>query len=356
MTAVKEYNNAVSNFFQTPKPDNRPVPVPHGITVPPTQDDRWKYGLAAAIIVLLLLLLLLLFFKAGTNATQTGAANGGSPSTGAEQSETCPAEQNQAEPSAETDGATETIPSADSSVAESVDSVGTTDSGTSEEASPVVADTEAEPALASALDDLLRRLSAEPDDSTNSSQDDSGDRNQTGGDSLVKGDASVNFFGATGKGSKFVFVFDRSGSMSGQPLETVKRELIKSLEPLKSNHSFNVIAYDDQYVMWKNKLVSATKESKADAVRFIESISSRGFTEPRAPLLAAIAQQPEIIFFMTDGAFFLDVDEICYHGKKIVINVVQFGDGLPLPVLQNLANRTGGNFMLIGVRSLNDSL
>jgi hypothetical protein len=53
-------------------------------------------------------------------------------------------EPEQAGHSVETDGATETNPNADSSVAESVDSGGTTDSGTGKEASPLVADTELE--------------------------------------------------------------------------------------------------------------------------------------------------------------------------------------------------------------------
>ena len=285
-----------------------------------------------------------------------GIESPGSQSTGMEQPGTDQAGQNLIGQSVDTNSETETTAGEGSQIAESVEPTDDTENGNDKDTTPPVSDTESEPTHASAIADLLRRLSTELDENTDSQPEDRKNREPTGGDSLVKGDASVNFFGATGKGSKFVFVFDRSSSMSGRPLESVKRELIKSLEPLKSNHSFNVIAYDSTYEIWKDKLISASKENKADAVRFVERIFSRGGTVPREPLLAAIDLKPEIIFFMTDGEFVLNVDEICGKGRKVIINVVQFSDGVPLAVLQELAKRTGGEFMLIKVRGLSDSL
>ena len=328
-----------------PMPEVRPVPVPM------KQDNRWKYGLAAAIVLLLLLLLLLLI---GTKATGTGTHGDGTQATGTGTDLLGTGHQDGDTTDADSAGEADAHSAdEDATIAEPAETLGDPETGADEKTTqPVV--TVSEPTRESAIDDLLRRLTAEPEENMDSQPEDR--QNQTGGNALVKGDASVNFFGATGKGSKFVFVFDRSGSMSGRPLESVKRELIKALEPLKSNHSFDIIAYDHTVEAWKDKLISATKENKADAVGFIERISSRGGTEPRAPLLAAIDHKPEIIFFMTDGEFVLNVDEICARGKKIIINVVQFSDGLPLAVLQELAKRTGGEFMLIKVRGLNDSL
>jgi hypothetical protein len=330
--------------------ENRSVPVPHGIAVPPTQDDRqdnrWKYGIGAAIILLLLLLLLLMLlsFGAGTKTTGTGLSGtdqSGIASSGSNQDGQSSDAAGESESTAAEEGVGEDT--AATELTESEDDAGR-ESGEESESSTITEGAE-ESGKATAAGELVRRLlGAELEDDTDSQTEDRREREQTGGNTLVKGSATVNFFGATGKGSKFVFVFDRSGSMMGRPLETVKRELVQALEPLKSNHSFNIIAYDDRYDLWKPKLISATKENKADAVRFIESITSRGGTEPRVPLLLAIDQKPEIVFFMTDGEFTLNVDEIAASAKRIKINVVQFSDRLPLLVLQELAKRTGGDF------------
>jgi len=59
---------------------------------------------------------------------------------------------------------------------------------------------------------------------------------------------------------------------------------------------------------------------------------------------------------MTDGEFSLNVDEIVSNARDIVISTVQFSDGAPLAVLQELARRTNGDFMLIRVGGLSDAL
>ena len=335
-------------------PGSRPVPVPL------KRDGWWKYGLAIAVIILLLLLLLLLFsFGAGSSGTGPGGSGqGGEAASGTggtdgqavmESTGEGPAMDETTELGEDTRSETSKSPAPPTATI-----VGETKTG--EVIEPPVVDATSEPSRAIAIDELIRRLRAEPEEDTDPQTSNERRNSQAGGDALVKGDATVNFFGATGKGSKFVFVFDRSGSMSGRPLETVKRELIQSLEPLKSNHSFNIISYDDQYEMWKDRLISATQGNKADAIKFIEATNARGGTQPRESLLIAINQRPEIIFFMTDGVFTLDLDEIIRSRRGVIINVVQFSNDAPLAVLQELARRTGGDFMLIPVRGLSDAL
>jgi len=341
-----------------PVPGKRPIPVPHEVAVPLEKDNRWKYGLAIALIVLLLLLLLLLLsFGAGSSGTGPGGSGQGGHSAGtgaggeagttaAEGTGDGPAVAESTESDANNETSGETVTPVFTAEAENKTGRGN---------EPLAAATE--PPSDLAIEELIRRLSAESDDDASSQSDTDRRSSQSGGDALVKGDATVHFFGATGKGSRFVFVFDRSSSMSGRPLESVKRELIKSLEPLRSNHSFNIISYDSRYEMWSPRLVSATPVNKANAIRFVEGTNARGGTQPREPLLEAIQQRPEIIFFMTDGEFTLDVDEITRNRRGIIINTVQFSNNnVPLLVLQELAKRTGGEFMLIPVRGLSDAL
>ena len=61
---------------------------------------------------------------------------------------------------------------------------------------------------------------------------------------LGSGYANTSVFGAAGKGFKFVYVFDRSGSMGaygGAPLAAAKAQLIKSLEDLSQTHQFQIL-------------------------------------------------------------------------------------------------------------------
>ena len=66
----------------------------------------------------------------------------------------------------------------------------------------------------------------------------------------VTGDwASTSMFGVEAQGRKFVYVFDRSGSMgepANRPLSAAKAELIQSLERLESVHQFHLIFYNTE--------------------------------------------------------------------------------------------------------------
>src|SRR5262245_17102357 len=53
-------------------------------------------------------------------------------------------------------------------------------------------------------------------------------------------------FGVTGRGRKFVYVFDRSLSMQGAPLAAAKRELIASLGRLEDGQQFQIIFYNEK--------------------------------------------------------------------------------------------------------------
>lgn len=171
--------------------------------------------------------------------------------------------------------------------------------------------------------------------------------------SLEQHDATLRIFGTIGKGSSFVFVFDRSGSMIGKPIRSAKSELIQALDSLNQKHRFNLIFYDDNQLVWKSSLVSATKKNKNNAVAFIEGISAGGETKPLQPLLGAISYKPEVIFFLTDGEFALNLDDVCQKTGKTKINVIQFGsDSTPSTLLKKLAERTKGDYRYIDIGQL----
>src|SRR5262245_51423301 len=72
--------------------------------------------------------------------------------------------------------------------------------------------------------------------------------------SIIDGNRNAEYarsklFGLEAHGTKFVYVFDRSGSMSeyrGRPLKAAKDELIASLADLDERNQFYVIFYNEE--------------------------------------------------------------------------------------------------------------
>jgi hypothetical protein len=121
--------------------------------------------------------------------------------------------------------------------------------------------------------------------------------------------ASTSMFGVEAKGRKFVYVFDRSGSMgepANRPLAAAKAELIQSLERLESVHQFHLIFYNTETRVFnptgmRGRLVFGTDENKEAARRFIASIPAEGGTNHYDPLLVAARLRADVIFLLTDG-------------------------------------------------------
>jgi len=182
------------------------------------------------------------------------------------------------------------------------------------------------------------------------------------------GEATVRVFGVDGKGTKFMYVFDRSGSMEGTPIRAAKAELIRSLDSLADNHQFNIIFYSSSWNLWQTgrKLVFATESEKQNAVRFVSAITPDGGTGHFEPLKEAIAHRPDVIFFLTDGESQDDLTaaqlrEIEQRNSRFgqrgtQINVIQFGSGSfmdsPSRSLQQLAEQNFGQYRYVNVSLL----
>lgn len=192
---------------------------------------------------------------------------------------------------------------------------------------------------------------------------DFGSQNTAPGAGLGPGETVVQIFGRKGKGQKFVFVFDRSGSMEGALLRKAKEELIRSFDALDNRHQFNIIFYNHEYGMWRSgrKLVFASPEEKRNAERYIGSITAAGGTGHYQPLMTAVNLRPDVIFFLTDGesqddlnpAQMAEIEKVNSFGKGAQINVIQFGNGgltdSESRFLRQLAEQNYGDYVYINV-------
>ncbi|HET8674940.1 MAG TPA: VIT domain-containing protein, partial [Blastocatellia bacterium] len=103
-----------------------------------------------------------------------------------------------------------------------------------------------------------------------------------------------------------VFVFDTSGSMSGEKIEKAKAALRFGVDALSVRDRFNIISFSGEEHLMKASLVEASRQAKQDAVAFIERIRAEGGTNINDSLVAGLKQfeqseRPQMVVFLTDG-------------------------------------------------------
>jgi von Willebrand factor type A domain len=179
------------------------------------------------------------------------------------------------------------------------------------------------------------------------------------------GYAHTKLFGLEAQGDKFVYVFDRSGSMGddgGKPLREAKKQLLASLNDLDESSQFYLIFYNDQPRLFdlgtsQGRLIFATASNKRQAEDFISNISAGGGTDHMAALTAALRLRPDVIFLLTDGEQKDDpskddlkrIDRI--NGAGTIINVIQFADTpRPASSLIELAHENRGQHVFVDVK------
>jgi len=177
----------------------------------------------------------------------------------------------------------------------------------------------------------------------------------------------TSLFGIPGEGFKFVYVFDRSGSMGGtgrNALSAAKTELVASLQSLDTNHQFQIIFYNEYPAIFNpsgqpGKLAFGTERNKTLARKFIGSITADGATRHEDALLLAIKLQPDVIFFLTDAdqpkLSPRQLDKIRRRATGITINTVEFGFGPQSDAnnfLVRLARQNGGQHVYVDISKL----
>ncbi len=180
------------------------------------------------------------------------------------------------------------------------------------------------------------------------------------------GETSV--FGVSGRGTRFVYVFDRSASMSGyegRPLAAAKRELLASLQSLDKIHQFQIIFYNQEpHVMnlqpsQPPQLIYGDEQGKKLAATFVGGVVADGGTRHMEALLLAMQMRPDVIFFLTDAdepkLTAPDLRKIRDRSRGTSINAIEFGSGPSsgrYTFLQQLAAENNGKHAYVDVTSL----
>ena len=180
-----------------------------------------------------------------------------------------------------------------------------------------------------------------------------------------RGRGKAGVFNTFGEGYKFVYVFDRSGSMGGSgynALNLAKTELLASLQSLGDLHQFQIIFYNEHPSLFpgagqSGRLVFANAANKVQATKFVRGITADGGTQHEDALLMALNLRPDVIFFLTDA----DRPELnpgqlqkiaARNRGGAVINAIEFGIGPSLGdenFLMRLARQNGGSYSYVDI-------
>ena len=215
----------------------------------------------------------------------------------------------------------------------------------------------------SPFSNLLAELLAEPADRGSGAPASGGaqgdETDGAGRPQLPIGQTRVRVFGVEGVGSRFVYAFDRSISMTGAPLRAAKAELIRSLEALGPTHRFHALFFNTRVAAFdltggRRRIAYATDENKRRAVGFVRSITADGGTDRFGALMRAVRHRPDVVFFLTDADDPMTpaelVEAIEESAGAVTIQVIEFGKGPGggrRNFLVELAERTGGGYVYV---------
>jgi hypothetical protein len=195
------------------------------------------------------------------------------------------------------------------------------------------------------------------------------------------GGAGINFFGLKAKPKSIIFVVDISGSMlmggKGRAgYQALEDEVVKALNALPIGTKFSIIMFSGKTYAFRSTMTPISATNKGDAIRYLKSYSPikvlkkdeepkgdiwknreggrHQGTSSKMALEEAMAMNPEIIMFVSDGgptdAQPKEIFEMLQGlqanlPKKVVINGIAYkADGSGKSFMEKLASGNGGEF------------
>lgn len=171
------------------------------------------------------------------------------------------------------------------------------------------------------------------------------------------------FFGMAGNAYRIVYVVDLSGSLVLNE-KLVLSEIRRSVQALIPTQQFNIVlTYNEQvFELRPGTLVWANSQHKKEAEAFLSRLVTAGNAKEEEAMARAFAARPELIYFLSDGAYH-DIHptnenppktaletrlEQLNPGRDVRITVIGF-EPLPGPrsVLERIARDHGGNFRTV---------
>ena len=89
----------------------------------------------------------------------------------------------------------------------------------------------------------------------------------------------IHFYGHHYEADAFLFVIDRSGSMStGGKWGTLLEEMVTAIQSLSSNAELGIVAFSTPIVPWNDQMVDSGPSARALAITFLSELQPMGAT------------------------------------------------------------------------------
>lgn len=178
-----------------------------------------------------------------------------------------------------------------------------------------------------------------------------------------KGGGGTSFFGVGGRGTRFAYIVDISGSMEQENrIVTALSELKRSVSALPDFTQFYVVLYSNGAIRPEFEMdgwLKATRANKNRMVQWIDQQGPRGGTYPLEAfdIVFKLPQPPDVIFFLTDGEI---PGETNYHvdnfaqtlKREVIINTIGFSSEAGRAPLEEMARRHRGVFRFVPSRGM----
>ena len=172
---------------------------------------------------------------------------------------------------------------------------------------------------------------------------------------------------AESRGGRFVFIIDKSRSMvNDDRLDGAKQALKRTLDKLEPDKVYFIYFFSDKtFKMEPDRMLKATSENKIETMKWVQSISADGFTDPRYALSDAIERlKPSTIWLLSDGKFNSTRVNLDKNKKRLapVLNVIRKINGAQIRIntigfaasegevddsLEEIALENGGTYRFI---------
>ena len=176
-----------------------------------------------------------------------------------------------------------------------------------------------------------------------------------------KGGGGTSFFGVGGRGTRFAYIVDVSGSMEQENrIVTALSELKRSVAALPDFTQFYVVLYSNGAIRPDFEMdgwLKATRANKNRMAQWIDQQGPRGGTYPLEAfdIVFKLPQPADVIFFLTDGEIPGDIN---YHvdtytanmKREIIINTIGFSSEAGKAPLEEMARKHRGVFRFVPTR------
>jgi Ca-activated chloride channel family protein len=147
-----------------------------------------------------------------------------------------------------------------------------------------------------------------------------------------------------------LFVIDRSGSMSGFPIEKAKETMRRAIEQMNPHDTFNLLSFSGGTGRCFPAPVPNTPENRAMALRYLADLYGSGGTEMMPAILEALggAHDPRhlrVVAFMTDGYIGNDyaiIDAVRQHAGTSRVFAFGIGNAVNRFLLDGMAHAGRG--------------